>query len=85
MGSADKEPVIATTNSGSSRASLRQQQEADERAQRSRRIVIAGIGIAAPPSYFVGDQQLIVYDYEAQQVLVEPTSEAFLAAVQQLA
>ncbi|WP_180348996.1 hypothetical protein [Tessaracoccus massiliensis] len=38
---------MATTNSGSSRASLRQQQEADERAQRSRRIVIAGIGIAA--------------------------------------
>lgn len=42
-------------------------------------------GVESTPSYFVGDQQLMLFDYEAQDVLVEPTADAFLSAVKALA
>lgn len=40
--------------------------------------------VNSTPSYFVGDQRLVIYDTQQQTVVVEPVAEDFLAAVDEL-
>lgn len=41
-------------------------------------------GITSTPSFFVGDQRLVIYNRDSDTVQVEPVADEFLAAVQEL-
>ena len=41
-------------------------------------------GVNSTPSYYVGDERLVIYDQETETVQVEPVAEDFLSAVNEL-